>query len=187
MMEYITLGKTGLKVSRVGFRALHIQTTPVSRAIKILHRAVDSGINFFDTARAYTDSEKKLGLAFKGKRHSIIIATKIQCKTGNELLKLLKQSLKNLKTDYVDILQFHNPENLPDPSETDSLYRGLLESKNNGLARFIGITTHRITNAISAVKSNCFDTIQYPFSALSLQKEIEIVKLAKNIIPGLLR
>ncbi|MCM8759248.1 MAG: aldo/keto reductase, partial [Candidatus Omnitrophica bacterium] len=101
-MEYIIFGKTGLKVSRVGFGALPIQRTPLSRAIKILECAIDNGINFFDTARAYTDSEKKLGIAFKEKRNNVIIATKVHCKTKQEVLKLTEESLKNLKTDYVD-------------------------------------------------------------------------------------
>lgn len=179
-MEYTTLGKTELKVSRAGFGALPIQRRSIPDAVKILKKAFDYGINFFDTARGYTDSEKKLGIAFKNKRQSVIIATKVHCKTKDELLKILEESLKQLQTDYVDILQLHNPETLPDPSEKNSAYAGLQEAKNKGMARFIGISCHKITNAKSAINSDLYDVIQYPLSALSDRKEIKLVDLAKQ-------
>lgn len=179
-MEYIIFGKTGLKVSRVGFGALPIQRTPLSRAIKILECAIDNGINFFDTARAYTDSEKKLGIAFKGKRNNVIIATKVHCKTKQEVLKLTEESLKNLKTDYVDILQLHNPEKLPDQNDDNSAYAGLKEAQKKGMTRFIGITAHKYTNAKKAINCTLYDVVQYPLSALSSKKEIKLVQLAKE-------
>jgi len=182
-MEYTTLGRTGLNVSRAGFGALPIQRTTLSTGVKILQSAFDAGINFFDTARAYTDSEQKLGLAFKGKRQHVIIATKVHGKTKDQVLKLLEESLVQLKTDYVDILQLHNPEKLPDPADENSGYAGLIAAKKQGMTNFIGITAHRLSNAKLAIESNLYDVIQYPLSALSSEKEIELIELAgkKNI------
>ncbi|MCX7705239.1 MAG: aldo/keto reductase, partial [bacterium] len=182
--EYTTLGKTELKISRVGFGALPIQRTPLKRAVSILRYALDNGINFFDTARGYTDSEKKLGIAFKGKRNKVVFATKVHCQTKQELLKLTEESLKQLKTDYIDILQLHNPENLPDPQDENSVYTGLKEAQKKGMTRFIGVTAHKFTNVKAAIKSGLYDVVQYPVSALSEEKEIKLVKLAKNYNTG---
>ena len=179
-MEYIKFGKTDLKVSRVGFGALPIQRTRLSEAIRILLRGLENGINFYDTARAYTDSEKKLGIAFKGKRHKVVIATKVHCKTKQEIFNLLEESLKNLKTDYVDILQLHNPEKIPDPSDSNSACAGLIEAKKKGMTGFIGISAHRFGNAKKAITSGLYDTVQYPLSVLSSKKEIELIRLAKK-------
>ncbi|HOK79850.1 MAG TPA: aldo/keto reductase [bacterium] len=185
-MEYTELGKTGLRVSRIGFGALPIQRTELKRAVRILHVAFDHGINFFDTARSYTDSEKKIGIAFKGKRNKIILATKLYGKNKKDILSLLEESLKQLQTDYVDILQLHNPQQLPDPDDKDSQYTGLIEAQKKGMARFIGITAHKLTNAIATIESGFYDTLQYPFSMLSSKKEIELIELAKKHHVGLI-
>ncbi|HOJ30831.1 MAG TPA: aldo/keto reductase [bacterium] len=185
-MEYTTLGRTGLRVSRVGFGALPIQRTELSRAIKILQSAFEYGINIFDTARGYTDSEKKLGIAFKGKRDKIILATKVHGQNKQEVISLLRESLKQLKTDSVDILQLHNPGKLPNPDDESSAYAGLKEAQKKKMTRFIGITAHKLTNAKSAIESGLYDVVQYPFSMLSSKEELELIKLAKKHNIGLL-
>ncbi|OQB71945.1 MAG: General stress protein 69 [candidate division TA06 bacterium ADurb.Bin131] len=185
-MRRVFLGKTGLKVSRTGFGALPIQRVSIQTASKILNFAYDSGINFFDTARGYSDSEKKIGIAFKNKRHNIIIATKMSGKTKKEILDLLCISLKQLKTDYVDILQLHNPETLPDPSDENSSYAGLKEAQKKGMVRFIGITTHKLQDAKKSIKSCMFDTLQYPLSLLSSDKELRIIDICQKYNIGLI-
>ena len=109
----VRLGSTGIVVNKNGFGALPIQRISDEAAVHLLRKAYEGGIRFFDTARAYSDSEHKLGLAFEGIRESLYIATKSGAKTGEEMKKDLEQSLANLKTDYIDIYQFHNPEFCP--------------------------------------------------------------------------
>ena len=113
-------------VTRSRFGALPIQRISFDEARKILLRAYNGGINFYDTARMYTDSEEKLGYAFSDIRKDIIIATKSVATDRKTLLEHLETSLKNMKTDYVDILQLHNPGVLPDPEDPESSYAGMM-------------------------------------------------------------
>ncbi len=128
-MEKIKLGRTNLMVSRVGFGALPIQRIGLEDAAYLLRKAYDNGINFFDTARGYTDSEEKIGYALSDVRTDIIIATKTHANDKKTLFENLETSLKNMKTDYIDIYQLHNPSKLPDPDDPDSVYSGLLEAQ----------------------------------------------------------
>ena len=132
-MEKIRLGRTNLMVTRSSFGALPIQRVSFEEAKMLLLKAYDNGINFFDTARAYSDSEEKIGYALSDVRKDIIIATKSMAKDRKTLLEQLEISLKNLKTDYVDILQLHNPSILPDAEDPEGLYAGLLEAKKEVL------------------------------------------------------
>ena len=177
-MKKIRLGKTGLMVSASGFGALPIQRLNMEDAVRLLRRAYDGGINYFDTANAYTDSEEKIGNALSGVRHEIIISTKSGAKDKPTLLKHIELSLRRMKTDYIDILQLHNPQTLPDPGDPDSTYGGLLEAKKRGWIRFIGITNHSAEHAREAVLSDRYDTLQYPFSMLSSKRDVELVELA---------
>ena len=165
-------------VSRVGFGALPIQRISLEEAAYLLRKAYDNGINFFDTARGYTDSEEKIGYALSDVRPNIIIATKSHAKDKKTLFENLEISLKNLKTDYIDIYQLHNPPELPDPDDPDGLYSGLLEARQKGMIRFIGITNHRLNVAMDAVTSGLYDTIQFPFSSLSSDEDVKLVKEA---------
>ena len=133
-------------VSRTGFGALPIQRADFETATTILRQAYAGGITFFDTARGYSDSEEKLGYALADVRDDIVIATKSSGASDRaSLMALLEISLRNLRTDHVDILQLHNPAVLPDPDDPDSLYAGLLEAKGKGKTRFIGITSTSLT------------------------------------------
>lgn len=179
-MDKIRLGRTNLMVSRSGFGALPIQRiASFDDTKKILKRAYDSGINFFDTARMYTDSEEKLGYALSDVRKDIILATKSQATDKKTLLTHLETSLKNLKTDYVDILQLHNPKELPDPNDPESSYAGLLEAKKRGLIRFIGFTNHNVKNAVKAARSGLYDTIQFPLNTLASDEDLKIIEVCK--------
>ena len=177
-MKKIKLGRTNLMVSRVGFGALPIQRISLEEAAYLLRKAYDNGINFFDTARGYTDSEEKIGYALSDVRPNIIIATKSHAKDKKTHFENLETSLKNLKTDYIDIYQLHNPPELPDPDDPDGLYSGLLEARQKGMIRFIGITNHRLNVAMDAVTSGLYDTIQFPLSSLSSDEDVKLVKEA---------
>lgn len=179
-MDKIRLGRTNLMVSRSGFGALPIQRITFDEAKTILRKAYESGINFVDTARAYTDSEEKIGYALADIRKNIIIATKSHAKDKKNLLQDLATSLKNLKTDYVDILQLHNPQELPDPADGESLFAGLVEAKQKGMIRFIGLTNHHITSAIRAAESGLYDTIQFPLNSLSSDDDLKLIEICKQ-------
>lgn len=177
-MHYTTLGRTGLKVSRSAFGALPVQRVPMEEAAKLFNMAYEGGINFYDTARSYTDSEEKIGNALSNLREKIIIATKTPSSTAEGFWSDLETSLKLMKTEYIDIYQFHNPQAIP--LEGSELYECMQKAKQQGKIRFIGITAHRLDNAETAADSGLYDTIQYPLSALSDEREIEFARSCKD-------
>ena len=185
-MEKTRLGRTDLMVTRSSFGALPIQRVSFDEARKLLVKAYDNGINFFDTARGYTDSEEKIGYSLRDVRKNIIIATKTYAQDKKTLFNNLETSLKNMKTDYVDILQLHNPAELPNPDDPESTYGGLLEAKKKGMIRFIGITNHRIKTAMEAVSSELYDTMQFPLSSLSSEVDLKLIEHCKNHDVGLI-
>ena len=173
-MTLVTLGSTGIQTNRNAFGALPIQRTPIETAVKILRKAFDGGIRFFDTARAYTDSEKKLGVAFKEHRDEIVIATKTQAKTPDAFWRDLEESLKWLKTDYIDIYQFHNPGVCYKPHDGTGMYECMIEAKKQGKIKHIGMTNHRMSAAHACIDSKLYDTLQFPLSYLSSNEEVEL-------------
>lgn len=185
-MRKITLGKTGITVNKNGFGALPIQRISEESAIYLLRKAYDNGIRFYDTARFYTDSEKKLGLAFEGMRENIYLASKTMTQTPEEFWEQLETTLQNLKTTYLDIYQFHNPPFCPKPGDGSGLYEAMLEAKAQGKIRHIGITNHRLAVAREAVDSGLYDTLQFPFSYLSGDKELELVEKCEKAGMGFL-
>ena len=186
-MEQTKLGRTGMHVSRTAFGALPIQRVSFKQARTILRQAYEGGITFFDTARGYSDSEEKIGEALSSVRSEIVLATKSSgARDRASLLERLEVSLKNLRTDHVDLLQLHNPGTLPDPEDPDSLYGGLLEARRKGMARHIGITNHKLDNAIAAARSGLYDTVQFPLSAISADKDLDLVDVCRQNDVGLI-
>lgn len=179
-MEMVRLGRTGLMVSKNGFGALPVQRVEKDAACKLLRRAYESGINYFDTARAYSDSEEKLGEALHDVRENIIISTKTMSTTVEGFWEQLRTSLSLLQTDYIDIYQFHNPSFCPKPGDGTGLYEAMLEAKEQGLIRHIGITNHRLSVAEEAVRSGLYETLQFPFSYLASEKEEALVRLCEE-------
>ena len=179
-MDYVTLGRTEIKVCKNGFGALPIQRISLDSAKEILLHAYNSGINFFDTARFYTDSEEKIGYALSDVRDKIYIATKTAAQNADDFWKDLNTSLNNMKTDYIDIYQFHNPSFCPKPNDGTGLYEAMLEAKAQGKIRFIGLTNHRLAVAQEAIDSGLYDTIQFPFCYLATDKDIAIVENCKK-------
>lgn len=179
-MTELTLGRTGITVNKNGFGALPVQRVPVDDAVGLLRRAYEGGITFFDTARAYSDSEEKLGKALADVRNHIYLATKTMSVTADGFWKDLETSLTLLKTDHVDIYQFHNPSFCPKPGDGTGLYEAALKAKEQGKIRFIGITNHRLSVAQEAIDSGLYDTLQFPFCYLSGDKEIHLVEECKS-------
>ena len=179
-MEMIRLGRTELMVSKNGFGALPIQRVDMETASVILRKAYDNGINYFDTARAYSDSEEKIGKSLADVRENIIISTKTMTKTVEGFWADLETSLKKMKTDYIDIYQFHNPPFCPKPGDGSGLYEAMAEAKAQGKIRHIGITSHSLAIAQEAVESGLYETLQFPFSYLASEKEEALVHLCKE-------
>ena len=179
-MDRVTLGKTGITVCRNGFGALPIQRIGKEDAAYLIRKAYENGVEFFDTARSYSNSEEKLGYGTQSFRNKIYIATKTAAKRGEDLKKDLETSLSLLNTDYVDIYQFHNPSFCPKPGDGTGLYEAMLEAKKEGKIRHIGITNHRLGVAKEAIESGLYETLQFPFSYISGEKELELIKMCKE-------
>lgn len=174
--DSVTLGQTGITVNKNGFGALPIQRIHEDEAVHLVRKAYDAGITFFDTARWYTDSEIKLGKAFHGIRDKVYIATKTGAQTADEFFQDLETSLTNLKTEYIDLYQFHNPAFCPKPGDGTGLYEAMTEAKNQGKVRHIGITNHRLSVAQEAIESGLYETLQFPFCYLTGEQELSLVK-----------
>ncbi len=184
MVRQVEIGRTGLVVPQNAFGALPIQRDSTELAVKLLRRAYEGGMRFFDTARAYTDSEVKLGIAFEGMRDKVVIATKTQAREPEKMREELETSLANLKTDYIDIYQLHFCPQCYKPGDGTGIYETLLEAKEQGKARHIGITTHRIDVAEEALESGLYETLQFPFSYLATEREIRLVRRAEELGVG---
>lgn len=163
-MKQITLGTTGITVPQNAFGALPIQRVSADEAVRLLRRAREGGMRFFDTARAYTDSEEKLGLAFGGHWDGLYVATKTAAKTPEALRADLETSLRLLQRDYIDIYQFHMAGQCYRPGDGTGMYEAMLEAKAQGKIRHIGITAHKIGVAEDIIASGLYETLQYPFS-----------------------
>ena len=179
-MKRVSIGNTGLKVNKNGFGALPIQRIPMKEAVYLLRKAYDNGIDFYDTARFYTDSEEKIGEAFVGMRDKVVIASKTGAQTVEDFWKDLHTTLRNLKTDYLDLYQFHNPDYCPKPGDKAGLYDAVKVAQRQGKVRFIGISNHRQSVAKEAIERNLYNTIQYPFSYLSSDDDAAIVEAARK-------
>ena len=176
------LGKTNLEVNKNGFGALPIQRCNMDESIEILQKAYANGIDFYDTAHFYTDSEEKLGNAFEDVRENIYLASKTAAETPEVFWSDLETSLKSLKTDYLDLYQFHNISFTP--KDDDELFKAMLQAKEDGMVNHIGITTHKITFAHEAIESGLYETLQYPFSYLSGSEEIDLVNKCRQLDVG---
>ncbi len=173
-MRKITLGSTGITAVQNGFGALPIQRDDMETSVRILRKAYEGGITFFDTARAYSDSEEKIGAALSDVRKNIFIATKTTADTPDEMKSQLETSLRKLNTDYIDIYQFHCASQCYKPEDGTGMYELMLDLKRQGMIRHIGITAHKIGVAEECAESGLYETLQFPFSYLSSERELAL-------------
>jgi predicted aldo/keto reductase-like oxidoreductase len=173
-MKTVTLGQTDITVPQNAFGALPIQRISTADAVMLLRKAYDGGMRFFDTARAYSDSEEKVGIAFERMRDKVFISTKTGATTKEKFWEDLETSLRLLKTDYIDIYQLHCAAKCY--GEGDDLYECMKEAKRQGKIRHIGITAHKIGVAEDIVKSGLYETLQFPFSYLASDRDIKLVQ-----------
>lgn len=173
-MRKITLGSTGITTVQNGFGALPLQRDNMELSVRLLRRAYEGGITFFDTARAYSDSEEKIGAALSDVRRNIFIATKTMARTPDEMKSQLDTSLRKLKTDYIDIYQFHCASQCFAPGDGTGMYELMEDFKRQGIIRHIGITAHKIGVAEECIESGLYETLQFPFSYLSSERELAL-------------
>jgi predicted aldo/keto reductase-like oxidoreductase len=181
-MKTVRLGKTGLEVSRIGMGGIPITRPSIDEAVKVIHRALDLGVNFIDTSPGYKDSEERIGKAIAGRRDQVILATKTYDDKATAL-KCLERSLKRFNTDYIDLWQFLNVS-------TFEKYKRVLgpggameaaqEALKAGKIRHIGITGHSPDVAQKAVASGLFETIMFPFNFVNNEAASKLVPLAKK-------
>ena len=179
-MANVILGRTGIVTDKNGFGALPIQRVSFDEAAALLQRAYEAGITFFDTAHAYSDSEEKIGYALADVRKHIFIASKVKGHTPEDFWRELDQSLRMMKTDYLDIYQFHMAPQCYRPGDGTGMYEAMQEAKVQGKIRFIGITAHKTEVAQEAVESGLYDTLQFPLSYLSSEKDLALALLCKE-------
>lgn len=183
-MEYRILGKTGLKVSRIGFGGIPIQRVDQEATKKLMQRLVDEGINYIDTAKGYTVSESYIGYALEGIRDRFILATKSMSRTKEAMAKDILSSLEAMKTDYIDLYQVHNPnmEQLDTVVSNGGALEALLEAKEKGIIGHIGLTAHSIEVFKRALEYDWVETIMFPYNLVE-QQGTELIKKCteKNI------
>ena len=179
-MNDVTLGSTGITVPQNAFGALPLQRIGHDAAVAILRRAYEGGMRYFDTARVYTDSEEKVGAAFDGIRDKIFLATKTRAQTPEQFDADLATSLELLRTDWIDVYQFHQADQVWRPGDGTGMYERMLAAKEAGKIRHIGITAHKIRVAFEAVESGLYETLQFPFSYLSGEQELQLIEACRT-------
>ncbi len=182
-MKTVRLGKTGLEVSRIGMGGIPILRPTEDKAIKVIQRALDLGVNFIDTANAYGTSEERFGKGIASRRDQVIIATKTGGRDKATALEHLELSLKHLNTDYVDLWQLHNVSTFEAYEQMlgpDGAMEAAQETLQAGKIRHIGISSHSMEVALKAVSSGLFETIQFPFNFVNNDPADELVSLARE-------
>ena len=185
-MEHTVFGKTNIMVGRTGFGCIPIQRISFDESTAILRRAYEGGVTLYDTANGYTTSEERIGIAFEGIRDKVVLCTKSGASEPGRLLDNLENSLKMMKTDYIDVLQFHSPSFVPRPGGEDGLYDCALKAQQQGKIRHIGISAHKREIAEEAVKSGLYAVLQFPISYLSSKDELALIELCRIHNVGLL-
>lgn len=183
-MEYRTLGKSGLKVSRMGFGGIPIQRIDAEGTKVLMHRLVEAGVNYIDTAKAYTVSEQYLGYALEGIRDKFILATKSMARTKEAMAADIESSLKNLRTDYIDLYQVHNPsmEQLDQVMAAGGALEALQEAKAAGKIGHLGLTAHSKAVFERALELDWVETIMFPYNIVETHGKDLIAKCTeKNI------
>lgn len=183
-MEYRILGKTGLKISRMGFGGIPIQKIDAEGTKVLMHRLMDEGVNYVDTAKAYTVSEGYLGYALEGIRENFVLASKSMSRTKTAMAKDIADSLEKLRTEYIDLYQVHNPsmEQLDQVIGEDGALEALLEAKDAGKIGHIGITAHSLAVFERALDMDWVETIMFPYNIVESQGTDLIAKCKeKNI------
>ncbi len=181
-MEYRTLGKTGLQISRLGFGGIPIQRIDAQSAGKLMHQLLDAGINYIDTARGYTVSEEYIGAGLEGIRDKFVLATKAMSRDKAGMEKEIAASLKNLRTDYIDLYQIHNPTpaDLEKVCAPGGALEALMEAKAAGKIGHLGVTAHTTAVFERALELPWVETVMFPYNIVETQGEDLIRRAAQR-------
>lgn len=181
-MEYTTLGRTGLKIARMGFGGIPIQRTDAAGTRELILQMKEHGINYIDTARAYTVSEAYLGEALEGIREDFVLATKSTARTRETMAADIEKSLQNLRTDYIDLYQIHNPsmEQFETVIGEGGALEALQEAKEQGRIGHIGVTAHSAEVFAKALELPWVETIMFPYNIVETQGEELIARCAEK-------
>lgn len=183
ILKEAILGKTGLKVKTLGFGGIPIQRVTEEEAIKVVEKCYELGLNYFDTARNYSNSEERIGKALEDVRENVYLATKSNKRTADLVKKELDTSLKNLRTDYIDVYQLHNisdEEQWKQVREAGGALEAVYEAKEEGKIKHVSVTSHSPILSIEMVKSNIFSTLMIPYNYLTVEPEKELLPLCKK-------
>ena len=179
-LKTLLLGNTGLTVTKPAMGCLPLQRCSVEDAVRLLQAAYEGGIRYFDTANAYTDSEKKIGLALSDVRKNIVLSTKSHARDKAGVLAHIENSLKMMRTEYIDLFQFHQVAEVPDIDDPEGAFAGALEAKQRGWIRHIGFTSHRVDVAEQCIATGNFETCQFPFSYISDERDSGLPEKCKK-------
>jgi predicted aldo/keto reductase-like oxidoreductase len=182
-MDKRILGKTDMKVAVIGFGGIPIQGCSPGEAERVLLRAIDRGVNFFDSARAYTDSEEKMGRALAPHREGIFLASKALSRTAGKITEELETSLRNLRTDMIDLYQVHSVGSLAQLEKIlgpGGAYEALARAREAGAIRYIGITGHSRPVLAEAIETGLFDTVQFPYNPIEVEWRDDVIPLARE-------
>ena len=179
-MEYVTLGKTGLRISRTGFGGIPIQRVDAAEAAALLDAVQAAGINYIDTARGYTVSEELIGQAIEGRRDKFVLATKSMARDREGMARDIETSLRNLRTDHIDLYQIHNPtlQQLEQVCAPGGALEALMEAKAAGKIGHTGLTAHSLEVFAQALKLDWVETIMFPYNIVESQGE-ELMEAAR--------
>jgi predicted aldo/keto reductase-like oxidoreductase len=182
-MQYVDFGKTGIKVSEIGFGAIPIQRVSFDEAERIIRTAIGLGFTLFDTANAYGDSEEKIGRAITGVRDQLVLCTKSTAKDPSTMQRHLEQSLKSLRTDYIDVYHIHNirdRESYDRLMAPDSVFDFMKTAQAKGQIRFLAASVHSLEMAKLTLEAGFFAVVQMPLNFISYEFCDEALPLAKT-------
>jgi predicted aldo/keto reductase-like oxidoreductase len=188
-MQKVKLGRSGLNVSQIGFGGIPIIPLPADKAVAIVRHCFEGGITFFDTANMYPTSEEKIGAALADVRNQVVLATKTTERSAAGAAGHIDLSLKQLKTDRIDLYQFHNVSNAEALAEIQApggAYEAVLEAQQAGKIRCIGISSHSIATATAALETGLFQTLQFPFNFIENDPQDALFPLARSRGVGLI-
>ena len=182
-MRTTTLGNTGLVVSAVGFGGIPIQRVSDDDAVKAIHAALDCGVTFIDTAEGYSDSQRKIGKAIKGRRDGLVLATKSGQRSREGMLAAVEKARREMGAECIDIFQFHGVSNkgaYDALKESGGALEGLLEAKEKGHVAHIGVTSHSLDLAIEMAGDDAFETMQFPFNLVTSEPKDELIPTCRE-------
>jgi predicted aldo/keto reductase-like oxidoreductase len=182
-VKTITLGETGLEVSRIGFGGIPIVRLSEPEAVRVVRHCLDAGITFLDTANSYSTSEERIGMAIVGRREGLVIATKTTARDKATAQEHLDLSLRRLNTDVVDLWQLHNVSSIEAYERVlgpGGALEAAREARQAGKVKHIGISSHSLDVALKAADSGLFETMQFPLNYITTEAADELLPLTRQ-------